>query len=128
MDRRLLPLIALPWFGLTGLSVPELQPGAANVALGEMVYLDGPVVQPVAVLEDSRCPVNARCETAGTVRVKMRWRRPTGKMEDFTVQLGERTPLADGSVLLMAVRPDKHSRKPIKRRNYRFDLRFDGGL
>lgn len=128
MDRRTLPLLALPLVALTAPSVPELRPSASDVAIGQAVYLDGPVVQPIAVLEDSRCPVDVRCVTAGTVRVKMRWRRPTGKMEDFTVRLGEPGPLADGSVLLMAVRPEKRTDRPIRRRDYRFDLRFDGGL
>lgn len=128
MDRRLSLLLALPWLTLAGFAPPSIEPSAANIALGELAYADGPLIQPVRVLEDSRCPVDVRCAWAGTVRVKMRWRRPTGRIEDFEVRLGDRTPLADGSVMLMAVRPERHSSRPIERRDYRFDFRFDGGL
>lgn len=59
---RLVPLIAvlaLSACAATRDQVPLAD--AANVAIGQRAYVDGPLIQPVAVLEDSRCPVNARC-------------------------------------------------------------------
>src|SRR3546814_10221521 len=53
-------------------------------------------VQPVEVVEDSRCPMNARCVWAGRVRVKMLWLRGNGEKQSFEVTLGEETQLADG--------------------------------
>ena len=32
-------------------------PGGSDVALGQKAYVDGPLVQPVEVVEDSRCPM-----------------------------------------------------------------------
>ncbi|MGB3846133.1 hypothetical protein [Sphingopyxis sp. YF1] len=98
-----------------------------DVGLGERAFVDGPIVQPVEVLEDSRCPANARCIWAGRVRVKMLWLRPTGEKQPFEVTLGETTPLADGAIRLEAVRPEKATGSTIKPGDYRFSLRFDGG-
>lgn len=100
----------------------------SNVALGQRALVDGPIVQPVAVLEDSRCPMNARCVWAGRVRVKMMWHRGNGERQPFEVTLGESTPLADGRITLESVRPDKRTDLAIKPEDYRFSFRFAGGL
>jgi hypothetical protein len=101
---------------------------ASNVALGQKAYADGPIIQPVEVIEDSRCPMNARCVWAGRVRVKMLWIRGNGERQPFEVTLGEATPLADGSITLEAVRPDRLTNVELKLENYRFSFRFAGGL
>lgn len=101
---------------------------ARDVALGERAYVDGPIVMPVAILEDSRCPVDFQCVWAGQVRVKMVWIRGNGEQMPFEATLGERTPIADGSILFESVRPEKRAGEPIRREDYRFSLRFDGGL
>src|SRR3546814_12270732 len=56
-------------------------PDGSDVALGQKAYVDGPPVQPVEVVEDSRCPMNVRCVWAGRVRVKMLWLRGHGENE-----------------------------------------------
>jgi len=101
---------------------------ASDVALGQKAYVDGPLVQPVEVLEDSRCPMNARCVWAGRVRVKMVWIRGNGEMQPFEVTLGESTPIADGAITLESVRPEKMTNVTIKPSDYRFSFRFAGGL
>ena len=101
---------------------------ASNVALGQRAYADGPIIQPVEVLEDSRCPMNARCVWAGRVRVKMLWIRGNGEKQPFEVTLGESTPLADGSIALESVRPGKMTNVELKPADYRFSFRFAGGL
>ncbi|WP_411342168.1 hypothetical protein V6U71_10400 [Sphingopyxis sp. J-6] len=103
-------------------------PDTDNVALGQRAYADGPVIQPVAVIEDSRCPMNARCIWAGRVKLKMLWLRPTGEKQPFEVTLGEATPLADGSITLESVRPEKRTDVTIRPEDYRFSFRFAGGL
>lgn len=103
-------------------------PDASNVALGERAYADGPIIEPVAVLEDSRCPMNARCAWAGRVRVQMVWWRGNGQKQPFEVTLGEATPLADGSITLESVRPDRMTNVELKPAGYRFSFRFAGGL
>ncbi|WP_144243845.1 hypothetical protein [Sphingopyxis sp. MWB1] len=103
-------------------------PDGSHVALGQRAYVDGPLIQPVEVLEDSRCPVGTQCVWPGRVRVKMLWLRPTGEHKPFEVTLGERTQIADGSILLQSVSPEKRTDRSIKPGDYRFSMRFDGGL
>ena len=97
-------------------------PDAANVAIGQRAYADGPLI------EDSRCPVGVACVWAGRVRVKMLWLRPNGEAQPFEAVLGEPTPLADGTITLESVHPDKRPDRPIKAGDYRFAFRFMGGL
>lgn len=103
-------------------------PDAANVAIGQRAYADGPLIQPVAVIEDSRCPVGVACVWAGRVRVKMLWLRPNGEAQPFEAVLGEPTPLADGAITLESVHPDKRADQAIKPGDYRFAFRFMGSL
>ena len=71
--------------------------------------------------------MNARCVWAGRVRVKMVWIRGNGEKQPFEVTLGESTPIADGSITLESVRPEKRTDVTIKPGDYRFSLRFAGG-
>ncbi|KTE03315.1 hypothetical protein ATE68_03765 [Sphingopyxis sp. H038] len=103
-------------------------PDGSDVALGQKACVDGPIVQPVEVLEDSRCPMNARCVWAGRVRVKMVWIRGNGEKQPFEATLGEPTQLADGQFTLESVRPEKMTNVAIKPADYRFSFRFAGGL
>lgn len=118
--------LALSACATTGSATPL--PDGSDVALGQRAYVDGPIVQPVAILEDSRCPMNARCVWAGRLRVKMIWWRGNGEKQPFEVTLGESTPLADGAIRIEAVRPDKMTNVTLKPEDYRFSLRFDGGI
>lgn len=45
-------------------------PSGSAVALGEKVRVGDVTVTPVAVVEDSRCPINARCIWAGRLVVR----------------------------------------------------------
>jgi predicted small secreted protein len=103
-------------------------PDGSDVALGQRAYVDGPLVQPVEVVEDSRCPMNARCVWAGRVRVKMVWIRGNGEKQPFEATLGEPVQLADGQFTLESVRPEKMTNVTIKPSDYRFSFRFAGGL
>ena len=121
-----LSALALSACAATGAATPL--PDGSDVALGQRAYVDGPIVQPVEVLEDSRCPMNARCVWAGRVRVKMVWWRGNGEKQPFEVTLGESTPLADGAIRLESVRPEKRTDVTLKPADYRFGFRFDGGI
>jgi hypothetical protein len=98
-----------------------------NVALGQTATVDGPRIRPIAVLEDSRCPINAHCVWAGRVRVKILWVRPSGN-EELELIMGEAKPMADGAITLIAVTPYKILSKDIKLGDYRFSFAFAGGL
>ncbi|WP_428629477.1 hypothetical protein [Sphingopyxis sp.] len=128
---RLAAPIAIATLALSACAATSAQTplaDASNVALGQRAYADGPIIQPVEVLEDSRCPMNARCVWAGRLRVKMLWIRGNGEKQPFEVTLGESTPLADGSIMLESVRPDKMTNIVLKPEDYRFSFRFAGGL
>ncbi|MDZ3830957.1 MAG: hypothetical protein U0S50_03955 [Sphingopyxis sp.] len=121
-------LAALTLSGCATTNQPTPLPNGRNVALGQAAFADGPIIQPVAVLEDSRCPVGTLCVWAGRVRVKMLWLRPTGEKKPFEVTLGERSQIADGSLLLESVLPAKRADSVIAPADYRFSMRFDGGF
>jgi hypothetical protein len=95
--------------------------------LGRTFTVDGPRVTPLRVLEDSRCPMEARCVRAGEVRLRVRitmGRRSTVR----DIVSGNRIPVADGSLELVSVMPATSVQRPIRRSDYRFGFRFAGGL
>ena len=119
-------LIAVALGGCATVSPAEPGPTAS---LGELAYTNGLRVRPLEVVEDSRCPVLVRCVWAGRVRV-MTLIELRGGSEELrtTLTLGEPLPVADGSLTLVAVEPQKAAPGEIKPDDYRFTFRFDGGL
>ena len=89
----------------------------------------GPVIVPLRVIEDSRCPMNARCVWAGRLVVETEILL-RGGAESLTVPMtmGEPVPVADGAATLVAVWPDQMTGHTIEASEYRFAYRFDGGL
>lgn len=100
-------------------------PGLA--ALNETVFVDGPRVTPLAVLEDSRCPQNARCIWAGRVRIQARVDLGSRTLvREMT--LGEPIAVADGTLALVTVLPERTTAEGAPRpADYRFGFEFDGG-
>lgn len=108
-------------------SAPEPQDNLARAALGERVYVDGPYVTPLEVLEDSRCPVNARCVWAGRVRVSVKIDLGSGSA-DYIIGNDEPLRIADGYLSLDEIRPERVAGKPVAPAEYRFGFSFAGGL
>lgn len=128
MLNRTLPL-ALTALLLTGcVSLPQVnEDGATEVRLGQRADLGGPRVTPLRVLEDSRCPMEARCVWAGRVRLEVRIELGSGT----TVrELATDRPLAvaDGQLELLGVMPPTSTQRPIAPQDYRFALKFSGGI
>ena len=100
-----------------------------NVPLGRSAYVDGPIIRPVKVIEDSRCPMNARCIWAGTVKIEAIWVR-AGDDRTVELELGKPVPLADGSIELTDVSPPRMvgEGRELKSADYRFSFRFMGGI
>ncbi|WP_232493201.1 hypothetical protein [Novosphingobium kaempferiae] len=98
-------------------------------ALGQTVSVSGPRVTPLQVLEDSRCPMNARCVWAGQVRLRVRIESGTGGELELTS--GKPARVADGTLELVQIRPDKvaggDNGGTIAPNAYRFGFRFMGG-
>ena len=87
--------------------------------LGVPVRVGAVVVTPLEVVEDSRCPINARCVWAGRVIVKARiegadWRE--------TAQITAGTPHGthDAIVHLVSVQPDRVTGDAVQPGDYRF--------
>ena len=101
--------------------------GSVDAKLGQTVDVGGPKVTPLAVLEDSRCPMEARCIWAGRVRLTVRVTTGAGS----TVrELASDKPLqiADGRLTLQSTMPPRSTQRTLVPSDYRFTLKFDGGL
>ena len=75
-------------------------------AIGQPTRVGAVVVTPKNVVEDSRCPMNARCVWAGQVIITARidgagWRETT------SLKLGESFQTRAGAIALTSVRPEK---------------------
>jgi hypothetical protein len=105
----------------------EPQSSLAWAAIGQRVTVDGLSVTPLEVLEDSRCPADAQCVWAGQVRIRTMIHLGTGDAERELTS-GKPVFLADGSLELVEVRPAKSSAAGLAPEDYRFGLRFMGGL
>ncbi len=95
--------------------------------LGERVTVDGPQVTPMEVLEDSRCPIDVQCVWAGRVRLRVTVHLGSGDTERELIS-GIPVDVADGKLELVEVRPAPNSGAVILPPEYRFGLRFSGGL
>ncbi|SMP74616.1 hypothetical protein SAMN06296065_107122 [Novosphingobium panipatense] len=107
---------------------PAVQDRLIYAALGQTVAVDGPRLTPLQVLEDSRCPMNARCVWAGQVRLRIRIETGTGGELELTS--GKPARVADGTLELVRTSPDKMTGSgsgAIDPAAYRFGFRFVGG-
>lgn len=106
----------------------EPQDGIARAGLNERVYVDGPYVTPLDVLEDSRCPMNARCVWAGRTRLSVRVDLGS-RSEMHEVSTDKPVQVADGQLSLVEVQPDLMAGEQAPaQKPYRFGFRFAGGL
>jgi hypothetical protein len=121
------PTVALAALSLAACaSVPPANAGP-TAGIGEVAATNGLRVRPLAVVEDSRCPINAICVWAGRLVVRSEvsggnWRR----MHDL--ELGKPQQVADGSLTLVSAEPSKLAGVETDPRAYRFTFDFQGGL
>lgn len=120
----LLPISILA--GCISLPIAQSQ-DPTNARIGQAVYVDGPVIKPVAVIEDSRCPAEVQCVWPGRVRIKALWMRADGPRE-LLLASDQPMAVADGIMTLSEVRPIRPKNGKIDAGKYRFSLSFAGGL
>lgn len=135
--RPTFPLLIGALIMLGGCATPPARPviadsvdhadGLSRTGLGLTVAVGGPKVTPLAVLEDSRCPVDVRCVRAGDVRLSVRVDLGSGSRV-HELALGKPIPVADGTLELVEVTPEPLAGQAIAPRDYRFAFRFMGGL
>lgn len=121
-------VVAVPLTLLTACAITaERQADSTNVKIGQTVNVDGPVIRIVEVIEDSRCPVKVQCAWPGQVRIKGQWLRANGD-KDFVLSSMAPVAIADGVLSLKDVQPIRTTTDSIASEDYRFSLKFDGGL
>lgn len=74
-------------------------PGVVEARLGQRVRLGDLGVRPIAVVEDSRCPIGAACVWAGRLRL----RAAISGAGEVELILGEPHALAAGGTVTLAV-------------------------
>ena len=101
--------------------------GSIDARLGQTVRLSNLRVTPLRVLEDSRCPMEARCIWAGRVKLSVRYNAGGG---DRIGELASDQPLQmrGGMLELQSVMPPRSVRGTLMPRDYRFTLRVTGGI
>ena len=92
--------------------------------LNEATRVGALVVTPRAVVEDSRCPINARCVWAGRAVVRSEV-AGAGWRETLNLTLGERIITHGASLALTSVEPGKTAGAEAQPLDYRFG--FEGG-
>ncbi len=81
-------------------------PQGTPVALGQAVQVGTVVATPMAVVEDSRCPINARCVWAGRLVVKTRI-DGAGWRDTADLTLGEPWSTHDVGIALTSGEPGR---------------------
>lgn len=119
-----IPLIAL---AACAIAPPPSSDGIAGTKIGQTINLGGPKVTVLEVLEDSRCPAEVDCAWPGQVKLSVRIELGSGAK---VAELISNQPLAvaDGQLELTKVLPIRSNTRPIAPQDYRFTLRFNGGL
>lgn len=95
------------------------QPSGYAVPLGVPVQVGDLVVTPKKLVEDSRCPMNARCVWAGRAVVTARIVGP-GFSDTADLTLGEPFGTNGKMLSLVSVHPEKTTQAEIAPRDYRF--------
>jgi hypothetical protein len=112
---------------LSGCVTTSAQPGVAAVwPEGSSVAIDQPVavadlsLTPLRVIEDSRCPINARCAWAGRIVVETLV-AGTGWGEVLPLELGEPAGTHGYVLNLVSAEPGQMAgADPVKPGDYRF--------
>lgn len=96
-------------------------PAAAGspVALGQAVSVGGLIATPMAVVEDSRCPINARCVWAGRLVVTTRIDGSASR-ETVDLTLGEPFGTHGAVIALSSGNPAPETGRVITNEEYRF--------
>lgn len=95
------------------------KPEGYRVPIDQPVRVGDLVVTPKAVVEDSRCPANARCVWAGRLIVRTRI-DGAGWRDTADLTLGETYGTHDRVIALVSGLPERQTNREIAPREYRF--------
>ena len=99
-------------------------PAGTLVGLDQPVWVGGIVATPKEVIEDSRCPENARCVQAGKLVVRTRFDGP-GWRETAPLTLGQPMTIHGTRVTLVSGVPEKRADRDTAAAEYRFAYEAD---
>ena len=105
-------------------SVPPNYANGPTAALGGLAVVDGIGVRPLAVIEDSRCPILVRCVWEGRVRIRAEI-SGAGAAQIRELTLGDPVAAGGGTLTLVEVQPPKRVPETIEPSAYRFTFRFE---
>lgn len=100
---------------LSKMSTNEPLPAHMN----ELVSSLGIYITPLQIIEDSRCPANANCIQAGTLKINALLESPSGKSNQ-TFELNKTVTTETKEVTLVQVEPQAHTGVKIKDTDYIF--------
>ncbi|TCJ39327.1 hypothetical protein [Parafrankia sp. BMG5.11] len=95
------------------------QPAGYAVPIGQPVQVGDLILTPRKLVEDSRCPMNARCVWAGRVVVKTTI-AGAGWADTADLTLGEPYGTHGKVIALVSVRPEKMAGTETQPMEYRF--------
>jgi hypothetical protein len=88
---------------------PSREPGAVTARLNEEVEVGNVRVRPLAILEDTRCPIDLECMHAGSFRLRV----SVSGVGEKELRLWEPLPIPGGEpLLLVAVAPPRWDNPP----------------
>ena len=99
----------IPLFAALALAACVTVPAASAspiAGFGQVARVGPLQVRPLKVLEDSRCPINARCVWAGRLILRTDIRAP-GLHQTRDLTLGEPQAIAGGNLSLIAAEPGR---------------------
>ena len=110
-------------------TTPHYNPdGSFEARMGQRVNLNGTRITVIKVLEDSRCPMEARCVWAGRVRLNLLIELG-GKTSERELTSDEPLMITGDAMLeLVGTMPPKSTQRTLAPSDYRFTLRFSRKL
>ncbi len=125
MSRHAIPFALAATLAAVSLAAPA-HVIESNARLGQTVRVSpGITVEPLRVIEDSRCPRNVNCVWAGRFVLSARV-RDHGRVQTVRLTLGQPTILRRGRLTLDQVMPER-SAKGVNSRRYRFGISYAPG-
>ena len=121
--RSILPLVAAFTLGACA-TLPDPVRRDGHARLGQATRVGALVVTPRAIVEDSRCPINARCVWAGRAIVRTEI-AGAGRRETRDLTLGERVMTHGVPLALTSVEPGKLAGAETRPIDY--VMGFEGG-
>tara|TARA_B100001057_G_scaffold133481_1_gene132873 strand:- start:883 stop:1281 length:399 start_codon:yes stop_codon:yes gene_type:complete len=115
----LIPLTACAIIPDTPMSSGEAAAQGMAVAIAQPVWAGDAILTPLAVKEDSRCPVNARCVWAGKLTVSTRI-AATHWTQTAPLTLGEPYEVMGRTYVLVSATPEQTTDGQIAPGDYRF--------